>query len=494
MPGLGLPIRLALLVILLGSAGVGRAQQAVRPNAQAAAPAGKPPTDPKQILRLPPVQPGRPQRRPIVLGLPRAQTDAAGELTDVRPDVHYGVPAPKSEISTNAPGMTASWSNDPQYGRPIFQRMWDSPGATPVNAQGTAPMALPLPEPLPPGTAEYAPLPLGEGETLVPGEMGYDGMYGPEADPWADHPPCGGWRKFGCPHCSPIERWFGSAHGPSDAGLGQERVMLAPFEIDVSQPFNNLRTRVDCAYNLERPDRAEYFWARPSSLTGLGPSIPERSVDYQDIRFQLEFGGPKFSAATDIPIRILDPDLNPNTAGFGDMNLTTKLVLVDGKRWQITQYFRTYFNTGYFPRGLGTGHISIEPGFLARMKWSERTYFHSEIKFWVPTPGHLDHAGEVLKFGAGVSHVWFETDSFAAMPTLELVGWSVLDGLETSYPGGVPVEVDPEGILNIHPGIRFVRDADSDLGLFELGIGGGAAVTTNRWYESLLRIEARFSF
>ncbi len=393
----------------------------------------------------------------------------------------------------NMPGMAASWSDDPLYGRPVFRRMWEAPGTTPVSARGAAPDMLPLPEQLPPGNAEFVPSPLGAGEMIYPGDPAAMGDYGPTA-PWSDHPPCGGLRRFGCPHCSPLDRWFGSADGPSDAGLGQERVMLAPFEIDVTQPFNNLRTRIDCAYNLERPDRAEYFWARPSSLTGLGPSLPERSVDYQDIRFQLEFGGPKFSAATDIPIRILDPDLNPNTAGFADMNLTTKLVLVDGKRWQITQYFRTYFNTGFFPRGLGTGHVSIEPGFLARMKWSERTYFHSEIKFWVPTPGHLDHAGEVIKLGAGVSHVWYETDSFAIMPTLELVGWSVLDGLETPYPAGAPLEVDPEGILNIHPGIRMVRDADSELGLFELGVSGGAAVTTNRWYESLLRIEARFSF
>lgn len=490
MPGLGIPIRVALLALLWGAAEHALAQPA-RPNAPQSVPAGKPPTDPQQSLRLPPVQPGRPQRRPIVLGLPRAETNAAGELTDVRPDVHYGERTPQREITANAPGMTASWSDDPSYGRPVFRRLWDSPGATPIAAQGAAPGMLPLPEPLPPG--DIAPPPLGEGEVLVPGDIDY-GMMGTDVDPWANHPPCGGLRQFGCPHCSPIERWFGKSEQATDAGVGQERVMLAPFEIDVSQPFNNLRMRVDCAYNLERPDRAEYYWARPSSLGGLGPSLPERSVDYQDIRFQLEFGGPKFSAATDIPIRVLDPDVNPNTAGFADMNLTTKLVLVDGKRWQVTQYFRTYFNTGFMPRGLGNGHVSIEPGFLGRMKWSDRTYFHSEIKFWVPTPGHPDHAGEVLKFGAGVSHVWFETDSFAAMPTLELVGWSVLDGLETTYPAGVPVEVDPEGIFNIHPGIRFVRDADSDLGLFELGVSGAAAVTTNRWYESLLRVEARFSF
>jgi hypothetical protein len=487
--------QLALLILLLaaGSEAVAQSPPPAASKPAAPTPGGKAPTANQHVMRIPPVQPGRPQRRPIVLGLPRAQTNAAGDLTDVRPDVHYAEAAPKSEVAANMPGMATAWTDDPQYGRPVFRRMWDSPGATPVRAQGPAPETLTLPPPVPPSGAELLP-PSAPGEIIYEGDPSMMGEYGPVADPWADHPDCGPLRQFGCPHCSPIEQWFGEDTQAADAGLGQERVMLAPFEIDVTQPFNNLRMRVDCAYNLTQPDRAEFYWARPKSLGGLGPNSPERSVDYQDVRFQLEVGGPKFSVATEAPIRILDPDINPNTAGFGDMTLTTKLLMVDGSRWQITQYFRTYFNTGFAPRGLGTGHISIEPGFLARFKWSERTYFHGEAKFWVPTPGHLEQAGEVLRFGIGVSHVWFETDSFAAMPTLEFVGWSVLDGMETAYPSGASVEVDPEGIFNVYPGIRFVRDADSELGLAEFGISGGAAVTTNQWYESLLRVEARFSF
>lgn len=488
MPRIGQILALILLLHGAGGRAVAQSPQAANPPKT---PGGKQPTAAQHVMRIPPVQPGRPQRRPIVVGLPRAQTNAAGDLTDVRPDVHYAEQAPRAEAAANMPGMATAWTEDPQYGRPVYRRLWDSPGATPVRVQGAAPETLALPPPSPPAGAEVLPSPLPSEGILYEGDPS---LLSPEADPWADHPPCGPLRQFGCPHCSPVERWFGEDEQATDAGLGQERVMLAPFEIDVTQPFNNLRMRVDCAYNLKQPDRAEFYWARPTSLGGVGPNLPERSLDYQDIRFQLEMGGPKFSAATDIPIRVLDPDINPNTAGFADMNLTTKLVMIDGERWQITQYFRTYFNTGFSPRGLGTGHISIEPGFLARMKWSDRTYFHAEAKFWIPTPGHLDQAGEVLRFGVGVSHVWFETDSFAAMPTLELVGWSVLDGLETTYPTGALVEVDPEGIFNVYPGIRFVRDAESDLGLAELGISGGAALTTNQWYETLIRVEARFSF
>ena len=50
-----------------------------------------------------------------------------------------------------------------------------------------------------------------------------------------------------------------------EPGLGRERVMFAPFEIDITQTFGNFLLRSDAAYNLTKPDRAEYFWARPGA-------------------------------------------------------------------------------------------------------------------------------------------------------------------------------------------------------------------------------------
>jgi hypothetical protein len=301
-----------------------------------------------------------------------------------------------------------------------------------------------------------------------------------------------------CPRCGPLGKLMGLRRGSefADAGIGQERVVWAISEIEPSQPLNNFRIRVDSAYRLERPDRAEYFWSKP----GLpkGPPLAESLVDYQELRFLLEAGGPSFSVLTELPLRIVDPVINNNTAGLGDVNVATKVVMLNGSRWQISQVTRTYMNTSVSRRGLGAGHFSLEPGLLFRFKYDERTYVHHEIKFWFPLDGDPDHSGEVLRLGIGVSRVLHETDAFAVIPTLEFVGWSVLDGLETPPPIGPivlpPVEIDPEGIFNIHPGVRFVADTGGDLGLFELGISGSFSASRNRWYEGLLRVDLRWSY
>ncbi len=309
---------------------------------------------------------------------------------------------------------------------------------------------------------------------------------------------------------NPLNDLFGRLLGrldiqsTGDIGIGRERVMYAPFEIDITQPFNNFRTRFDAAYDWEFPDRAAYLWAKtPGSgpANGTRPNSGERSVDYQDFRFLLEFGGGRFSAATEVPIRILDPELRENTAGLGNMNVTTKIVLVDAEKWQMTQLFRSHFNTGAVSHGLGNGHVSLEPGVLYRYKWSDVTYAHGQVKYWFPLGADPAFAGQVLGYGAGLSHLWIDTDNFAVIPTFELVAWTVLDGLQTP-PGeimqdanGNPIldQIDGLNIFNIHPGLRFVHDTGGKA-LFEFGISSGFSVTDGRWYKSLLRLDARWSF
>ncbi len=72
----------------------------------------------------------------------------------------------------------------------------------------------------------------------------------------------------------------GVEEGPGEGGVGHDRVMLAPFIIDSTQPTNNLRFRVDAGYREQSPDRADYFWAQEG---GVGPKLPERAVNYQDV-------------------------------------------------------------------------------------------------------------------------------------------------------------------------------------------------------------------
>jgi hypothetical protein len=211
----------------------------------------------------------------------------------------------------------------------------------------------------------------------------------------------------------------------------------------------------------------------------------------------IERGTPKFSVATELPLRIVDPELRQNTAGLGDMSVATKAVLLDGRKWQLSQLFRTYFPTGSSKRGTGNGHFSFEPGVAYRYKYSDITYFHGDLKYWFPVGADPLYGGQFLNYGIGVSHVAVDRDSFAVIPTLELVAWTVLDGQQTP-PGTITEpqgeEVDNMSIVNLAPGVRFVWENGNDCGTRELGISAGVAVSENQWYDSILRVDLRWSF
>ncbi|MCM2369883.1 hypothetical protein [Aporhodopirellula aestuarii] len=271
------------------------------------------------------------------------------------------------------------------------------------------------------------------------------------------------------------------------AGVGAERVVHAPFEVDTTQPQNYISLGTDFAYDFIWPNRAEYLLASP--LKGPGP---EDSADYQDFLFKVELGSKSYSLATEIPIRGIDPEINRNHAGLGDVKVTLKTVFLDGRTWQITPMLRTHVNTGNAKLGLGTGHVSLEPGVLFRYRVDDANYIHAALKYWFPIGGDPIHGGEVLSDGFAWSRVLRERDSYAWISSLEAVHWQVMDGQRTTS-GGV-FDIDPENIFTIYAGGRLVCDTGSDLGLVEYGLQFGTAFGDARWYQNLLRANIRFSF
>ena len=97
----------------------------------------------------------------------------------------------------------------------------------------------------------------------------------------------------------------------------------------------------------------------------------------------------------------------------------------------------------------------------------------------------------MLNYGFGVSHLLFDSDAVALVPTLELVGWTALEG-EKTPPTGTAIPVDGDTIFNLYPGLRMIMDNGGDLGIFEMGLQGGLNISGNHWYESLLRLELRW--
>jgi len=283
---------------------------------------------------------------------------------------------------------------------------------------------------------------------------------------------------------------YGTTYRPrrrsQDLGLGHERLAFALSEIPASQPFNNIRLRSDFQYGWQFPNRAEYLWAGPSK----GPRIPETLLDLQEYSVLMEAGTESFSVGTELPLLWLNPSLNPNTSGFGDMSTTTKLVVLNGRSLQLTQLTRIHMPTGQASSGRGNGHVSMEPGLIARYTRDDRTMFHGMMTFLFPIGGDPNFSGEILNYSFGFARVWYDSDQFAIIPTIESINWAVLSGAK----GIEQNKISGDYISNLHPGIRFVFDRGGDLGLFEAGLGTGFSLTNNHFYESLIRFDLRWSY
>ena len=133
---------------------------------------------------------------------------------------------------------------------------------------------------------------------------------------------------------------------------------------------------------------------------------------------------------------------------------------------------------------------------LARFKIDDRTYVHSELDYWFPIAGHPEHSGQVLRWGAGLSRVWRDSDSLALIPTIEILGLSALDGMQSSLIDDVVVirDIDSRVGLWAISGLRTIVDTGGDLGVLEFGVAAGLDLGSSGWYDGLLRFEIRRQF
>ena len=283
------------------------------------------------------------------------------------------------------------------------------------------------------------------------------------------------------------------APAPADAqGPGEPVVSGSSVGyIDSALVGNLFRLRVDAAYDNRRPTRAEFFWAK-GAPGGPGLPLPETNVDYQDISAYLELTATSWlSGFVECPVRFLNPDINPNTAGYTDMNAGFKAALVQTEDTVATFQFRTYLPTGNAHHGLGNNHVSLEPALLMNQKLAEKWTLEGEFRTWVPIGG-TDFAGDLVRYGLGISYGTRKPDSFWVIPVLEFVGWTVLDGKESRVSSPVSSAVkDASGdtILNAKIGVRMGLNDRSDF-----YAGYGHALTGDTWYKDTWRLEFRLQF
>jgi hypothetical protein len=288
---------------------------------------------------------------------------------------------------------------------------------------------------------------------------------------------------------------------------GESFAALAPGSyLDNPVLSNMFRFRFDAGYNNTLPDRAEYFYAQCGCFnnnTGPGPIRPERSVDYQELMPYFErVLSRNLSFFVETPIRLINPDINDNTGGMGDLNVGFKrAIIADGTDF-LTAQLRVYAPTGDTDRGLGNGHATIEPGILHLGRYSDRTVVQSEFRVWIPISdsqvGGQNFAGTILRYGLGGGYDLLNMDSCSKRRrltgTLEAAGWTILEGLalDPNQVGiaslGGAIDVSGDTIVNIKPGLRYVSGQHSIAGAY------GVPVTGDRWYSDVFRLEYRYAY
>jgi hypothetical protein len=278
--------------------------------------------------------------------------------------------------------------------------------------------------------------------------------------------------------------------------------------IDSAIPFSNFRVRYDAAYGANRPDRAEFFYAKCGCFRTAavpdprapGPRLGETNVDYQDIRAYLEVAlGERFSVFAEVPFRFLNPAENANTAGVGDMNAGFKVALLYDPDRVLSFQLRTYIPTGDSFHGLGTDHVSLEPALLLFQKLGERAQLEAQLEDWIPIGG-TDFAGNIINYGVGLSYFVVNNERFRVSPVIEFLGWTVLDGKEFAFPeGGTGTTLNSSGktIVNGKFGVRIGFGPATQPGTISnssLYVGYARALTGDVWYKDMLRVEYRLRF
>lgn len=273
--------------------------------------------------------------------------------------------------------------------------------------------------------------------------------------------------------------------------------------IDPAIPVTRFRLRADAAYNNNRPDRAEFFYPKCGcfALAGIdpaasGPPKTETSVDYQEINSYLEWAPiQRLSAFVELPVRFVNPEVNDNTAGLGDINAGFKYAFLYCPQQVATFQFRVYTPSGDGDKGLGTNHVSLEPALLYYRQLTNRMAMEAEFRDWAAAGGS-DFAGNIIRYGIGANYQVVNRQTFRVAPVVEFVGWTVLHGKEFDFPEGAVQDAAGDTIINGKVGVRsgFGPLTETGMNRADLYLGYGRALTGEVWYKDVMRLEFRLNF
>jgi len=266
------------------------------------------------------------------------------------------------------------------------------------------------------------------------------------------------------------------------------------FHTAAARPQTQMRMRWNHGVNLQFPDRSEYFWAR-SDGSGKGPSPPAGQlgyarVDYNEMHMYTEASAGGIAAIMDMPYRSMDPTGGAHSAGFGDMTIGTKSLLFDCELLQVSLQFLTYMPMGNASKGLGVGHVSLEPSLLVGFRLAKDTFYQGQLSEWIPLGGDPAYSGAILHTHSSLNQVLYRI-----LPDVLFVGnfevhtFSFQDGAYTDPVLGPFQRSGNFTYLSGGPGIRlFICDK------IDLGFSATLAFNSPHFAAQLYTTEFRLRF
>jgi hypothetical protein len=269
-----------------------------------------------------------------------------------------------------------------------------------------------------------------------------------------------------------------------------EAIADSSFFVDPARPVSNTRFEWDYFNHFAYPDRAEYFWAAspkgPSATDGL-KAVPY--LNYNQLMLVTEIASGSASVAIAMPYRSWDAEpFAHSAAGFSDMNITAKTLLMDSELFMCAMQMRTYIPIGNVTTGLGDGHVSLEPGIIFGLRLAPDTYLQAEVQEWIPLGGDTNSQGAFLQWGLGVNQLlWQPVKDVKLIGTLELTGYSFQAG-EFTDPVLGPQKLSGQNNMAIGNGYRIFFCN------FDMGLAGNYWITGKYMAREQMQFDIRFRY
>src|SRR6266404_8291108 len=253
------------------------------------------------------------------------------------------------------------------------------------------------------------------------------------------------------------------------------------FFVDSAKPVSQMTIRWDAGRDGSTADRGEYFFGKWGTK---GPPLSKfqlSGINWHELSQTWEYAVDRFSFFMNTPYRFVTND----GAGFGDMMIGTKSLIMDSEILLLGTEFKTFIPISNFHKGLGNGHTSLEPSLLLTLKVMPDTYVQFQLSEWIPLGGTPGFDGAMLHYHLSLNHVLVKpTNDLQLSGTMEFFGYRFQDGLYTTTAAGTTASAHDASYFSIGPGVRLVFCTT-----FDIGVGTGFSVTNNNLARQLYRTE-----